>query len=767
MAPKSKPDAKKTVPSGIAKLKAHLEAQKKAEEEQRRLEEEQRRREEEELRLAEEQRKYEEAERERQKEAIKEQHKAKKQDSKRTQQLEMLLQMKKAGMQIPMTPELEQFEKEFEQRERDKNKPEKEVQKEVQKKIETTIENHTNQETREYENEKDNSLRAPVSCFLGHVDAGKSSLIDKIMKTNLQQKEANNITQQINTYFLPKSYLISLLNGFDKKMNINVKIEGAIISDSPGHEAFANLRNRGSSICDIAVLVVDIMHGLENQTRESIRLLKQKKCPFVVAMNKVDRLYGWVVHENMDIQQCLSLQHDFVLAEFEMRLNNIKLQLSEEGFNTELYFKNPDPKRYVSIIPTSAKTGEGLVDLILTKIKLVQQFMESKISYKDELQCTVMELKPVQGYGMTMDVILVNGVLHTGDTVILSGINGPIVTRIRYLLTPQPMRELRVKGEYENHSSIKAAHCIKVVADGLEDVVAGTQLYVADIENKEEIEKYKQESLKEIESITNNISIAKDKIGVAVQSSTLGSLEALLSFLEQMKIPVGCISLGPVYKKHMVHSTMMKKKAPKYACLLAFDVEITPDAKLLAEKEGVKIFDAKVIYHLFDSFTKHVQEYDKMIKEKNKEYAVFPVVLQVLCCFRAKDPLVIGCRILDGQLRIGTPLCVREKDGMKIGKVIGLQVNNKDVQIGKKGMDLAVKLEGKTIIKERKSENGKIVETERDQLINYGRQFGENTILSSAISRKSIDALKESFRDEMEQDDWKLVIELKKEQNIS
>jgi translation initiation factor 5B len=763
MAPKLKPEAKKAVPAGIAKLKAHLEAQKKAEEEQKRLEEEQRKKEEEEFRLAEEQRKFEEAEKAKQKEEQKEQHKSKKQDSKRLQQLEALLMMKQSGMTIPMTRELEEFELQMMQR--DKIKP----QKEVQKKIEPTIENYTNHKTQEHENKEDNILRAPIYTYLGHVDAGKTSLQDRIRNTNVHGKEANNITQQLGCSYLPKDYLISLLNGFDKKMNVNIKIPQILICDTAGHEAFANLRNRGSGICDLAVVVIDIMHGLENQTRESIQLLKKKKRGFIVALNKVDRLYGWVVHENMDIQQTLSLQSAHVLTEFDTRLNTIKLQLTEEGFNTELYYKNHDPKRYVSIVPTSAKTGEGIVDLVLLKIKLVQQFMEKKISYKDELQCTVMEVKPVQGYGMTIDVILVNGVLHTGDTAVLCGINGPIITRIRHLLTPQPMKEIRIKGEYENHSFIRAAHCIKIVADGLEEVVAGTQLYAINQKSTNsdidaEIEKYKQEVSKEVGSITNNVT--KDKVGVTVQSSTLGSLEALLSFLEQMKIPVGCVSLGPVHKKHLVHTVSMKKKAPKFACMLAFDVEVTQEAKLLAEKEGVKIFDAKVIYHLFDSFTKHVKEYDQTIKEKNKAVAVFPVVLQVLCCFRAKDPLVIGCRVLDGQLKIGTPLCVREKNGIQIGKVIGLQVNNKDVQIGKKGMDLAIKLEGKTMITETTMEDGKMVKTQREQLINYGRQFGENTILASAISRKSIDALKESFRDEMEQDDWKLIIQLKGEQNI-
>jgi translation initiation factor 5B len=498
---------------------------------------------------------------------------------------------------------------------------------------------------------------------------------------------------------------------------------------------------------------------LEKQTKESIALLKKLKCPFIVALNKVDKLYGWEKHDNMDIQQTLNKQKDYVKNEYDTRVLEIKSQLSHEGFNSELYYKNDDSKKVISIVPLSARTGEGITDLILLKVKLVQEFMENKISYKDELKCSIMEVKPVHGFGMTIDVILVNGILKQGDKIILSGFNGPIVTKIKYLLTPQPLKDLRVKNEYINHETIKASQCIKISADNLEEVVPGTTLYVSNSE--EETELFKKEASKEVNTFINKV--AKDKIGITIQSSTIGSLEALITLLEEKKVPIGNIALGPLHKKHIMHSTMMKQKNPKYACILAFDVEVTNDAKNLADKENIKIYSSKIIYHLANNLDQYINDYNLVIKEKNKSIAIFPVSLKILCCFRAKDPLVIGCKVEEGQLRIGTPLQIRTQEGISIGKVIGIQIENKDIVIGKKGMELAVKFEGKTNLKFH-DEIGE--EKEREQHIMYGRHINENDVLCSKISRKSIDALKESFRDDMTDEDWQLIIELKNEQNI-
>lgn len=739
---------KKAPLSSIAKLKAHLEAQKKAEEEQRKQEEEEEQRLKDELRLAEEQRKYEEKEKAKQKELDKQNKKEEKKEEKKNLQFEKLKRMAEAGMILPEIKGLENI------------KPQTIIKKENVADIKT----ENKQEVIIKQEIKPeficNNFRSPICCVLGHVDAGKTSLLDKVRQTNVQKGEAGGITQQIGATFFPQEILSNFTKDLSKKQNFDIKIPGLLIMDTPGHEQFANLRSRGSSIADIAILVVDMFHGLEKQTIESIALLRKLKCPFVVALNKVDKLYDWKKNDMMDIQQTLLLQKDYVGVEYNTRVDEIKSQLAKEGFNSELYYKNQDLTKTISIVPTSAKTGEGIIDLVLFLIKLNQLFLENKISHKEEFKCSIIEVKPINGYGLTIDVILVNGTLCQGDKIILSGFNGPIITKVKYLLTPQPLQELRVKGDYIVHKNIKASQCVKISAENLEEVIPGTSLFL--IEKEEDIDFYKKEASREVSSILNKVS--KDKIGISIQSSTLGSLEALITLLEQNKIPIGNISLGPIHKKHIIHSIMMKQKNKKYALILAFDVEVTQDAKFLAEKEKIKIYDSKIIYHLADVLNKHIDEYNLEIKEKNKNIVVFPASLKILCCFRAKDPLVIGCKVEEGQIRVGTPLQVRTENGMSIGKVIGIQIENKDILIGKKGMELAIKLEGKTNFKFY-DELGE--EKEREQHIAYGRHINEGDTLCSKISRKSIDALKESFRDDMTDEDWQLIINLKKEQNIS
>jgi translation initiation factor 5B len=740
---------KKPAPTVLAKIKAHLEAQRVAEEEERKREKELLLKQEEEERIAKEQALFEKQ----QKNNTKDDHK-KKEIEKREKQMEALLIMKQSGMQIVMTPELEEYEK-----------------KHMLQKIKLATYNQEEKQKivtpSEIKVSLGPSLRSPICCVMGHVDAGKTSFLDKLRKSNVHAGEAGGITQQIGATFFSKEYLLTMMNGFDKVLNFDIAIPSMILMDTPGHESFANLRNRGSSICDIAIIIVDITHGLENQTRESLSLLKQKKCPFIVAVNKVDRLYDWQIHENMDIQQTMKTQKIHTLNEFETRINNIKLQLSEEGFNSELYYNNTDYKKVVSLVPISSKTGEGIVDLIGLQIKLVQQFMEQQISYKNDVQCTVLDVKPILGFGTTIDVILVNGILHVGDKIVLSGINAPIITRIKSLLTNGVAKETRVKNEYETNEYIKAAHCVKIVAENLDEVIAGTQLYVANTD--EQIAEYSKHALNDVNNITSRIS--SDKIGVTVQSSTLGSLEALLSFLEKSGIPVGSVNLGTIHKKHVLSTIRMNEKNKKYACILAFDVDISEEARQAAQKENITIFSANVIYHLFDQFTKYSNEYEQIIKNRNRDIAVFPVVLQVLSCFRAKDPLVIGCKVLNGQLHVGTPLITRGPNQRSIGKVVEMQVNGKSINIAKTGDEIAVKIDGKSIIRETVSERNehgnsttKIIET--TQFITFGRHVDTTSVLTSGISRTSINALKESFRDEMQMSDWELIIELKKEQNI-
>lgn len=224
-----------------------------------------------------------------------------------------------------------------------------------------------------------------------------------------------------------------------------LKIPGLLIIDTPGHESFSNLRSRGSSLCDIAILVVDIMHGLEPQTIESINLLKTKKTPFIVALNKIDRLYDWQTMNRKDVRDIIKAQASNTQLEFTQRTKEVIVQFAEQGLNAALFYENPDIKTYVSLVPTSAVTGEGMGNLLALIVEFSQNMLAKRLMYSDELQATVLEVKAISGLGTTIDVILVNGTLREGDTMLLAGTDGPIVTQIRSLLMPQPMRELRVK----------------------------------------------------------------------------------------------------------------------------------------------------------------------------------------------------------------------------------------------------------------------------------------------------------------------------------
>ena len=514
-----------------------------------------------------------------------------------------------------------------------------------------------------------------------------------------------------------------------------------MVIDTPGHESFTNLRARGSTLCDIAILVVDIMHGLEQQTRESLKLLRQRKCPFIVALNKVDRLFEWKSMPDADIQKALKKQEQHVQDEYHNRVNNLITAFAEEGFNAELYYKNKDPKHFISLVPTSAHSGEGICDLLIVKIQMVQRFIESKVRYKEDLECTVLEVKPIIGIGTTIDVILVNGTLRTGDRAVLCGINGPLVTDIRGLLTPQPMKELRVKSQYIHHNVVHAAIGVKVMANNLEEAVPGTPLFIA---NTDEALKIAKDSvMNDFKNILTKVS--KTDIGVAVQSSTLGAMEALLCFLESSKIPVSTIGLGPLHKRHLHSIQNMREKNPKYAVVLAFDVAITPEAEEYAKANHIQIFKAQIIYHLFDEFIRYSKEYEERIKEKNRQIAIFPAEVKILGKINAKNPLIIHINVERGQLHMGTTLINSQKK--EIGIIQRMQWDKKDITIAKRTKEAIIQFTSK--------EN-----------ITYGRQIDEGDILSSLISRVSIDALKESFRDEMETDDWKLIKELANEQGV-
>ncbi|KXT09068.1 hypothetical protein AC579_1157 [Pseudocercospora musae] len=591
---------------------------------------------------------------------------------------------------------------------------------------------------------KDN-LRSPICCILGHVDTGKTKLLDKIRQTNVQEGEAGGITQQIGATYFPVDALQKKTAVVNQDGAFEFKVPGLLVIDTPGHESFTNLRSRGSSLCNIAILVVDIMHGLEPQTLESMRLLRDRKTPFIVALNKIDRLYGWKPISNNGFRDSLSLQKKSVQDEFRDRLEKTKLAFAEQSFNAELFYENKSMAKYVSLVPTSAHTGEGIPDLLKLLVTLTQERMTNQLMYLSEVECTILEVKVIEGLGTTIDVVLSNGVLHEGDRIVLCGTDGPITTDIRALLTPAEMKELRVKSQYVHNKVVKAALGVKIAANGLDNAIAGSRvLLVKDKDDEDEIEELEEEVMGDLENLMSRIS--KSGRGVTVQASTLGSLEALLSFLKDMKIPVSNISIGPVHKRDVITASTMLEKSREHAVMLCFDVKVDKDAHELADQMGVKIFTADIIYHLFDDFTKHMQQLTAQKKEESKMLAVFPCVLSPVSVFNKKDPIVVGVDVVAGNLRLHTPIAAVKqnpvtgvKDIVSMGRVVSIERDHKQLTICKKGSpSVAVKIEGP-------NQPG------------YGRQLEEKDMLYSLISRASIDCLKEFYRDEVEKDEWTLI----------
>ena len=595
-------------------------------------------------------------------------------------------------------------------------------------------------------------LRSPIICILGHVDTGKTKILDRIRRTNVQDGEAGGITQQIGATYFPidavKKEATKLSEG--KKLLYNVP--SLLIIDTPGHESFTNLRSRGSSLCDIAILVIDIMHGLEPQTRESIDLLKLRKTPFVIALNKIDRIYDWDAQpHNCPTRASLDKQPRHAREEFMRRVEETKLQLAEIGFNTELYWENKDVRKTVSIVPTSAISGEGVPDLLMLLLALPQKLLTERLMYSSLLEATVLEVKVIEGLGTTIDIILTGGTIHEGDTLMVVGLDGPIITTIRALLTPHPMKELRVKGQYLHHKEIKAAQGVKISADKLEKAVAGTQVMVVDDPSDDvEMEYVREEVMKDFKSILTQVD--RSGLGVYVQASTLGSLEALLEFLRTSKIPVSGINIGPVHKRDVTKASTMLEKRKEYATILAFDVTVEKEARELAEETGVMIFTADIIYHLFDQFTKYMEDVKRRRREEVNDDVVFPSISKILPqhIYNKKDPIIVGVDVMEGILRVGTPLVVRHGDSwLDIGRVASIELNKKQVITASKGDSVAVKIQHKN--------------TEH---IMYGRHFDFQDALVSKMSRPAIELLKESFRDDLGKEEWRLVIKLKKMLNI-
>ncbi|MCX8152276.1 MAG: translation initiation factor IF-2 [Archaeoglobaceae archaeon] len=538
-------------------------------------------------------------------------------------------------------------------------------------------------------------LRTPIIAVLGHVDHGKTSLLDRIRRSNVAAKEAGGITQHIGATEVPISAIKEICKDIWKA---NVKIPGLLFIDTPGHKVFTNLRKRGGALADLAILVVDINEGFMPQTEEAISILKTFKTPFVVAANKIDKIPGWKSLNGETFMKSFALQDDTVKQKLDSKIYELISDLYKFGFNAERFDRVKDFTRTVAIAPVSALTGEGIPELLMILVGLAQRYLEKnlRVQVEGKGKGTILEVKEEKGLGITCDAILYDGTLKIGDKIAVATKDGAIITTVKAILKPAPMKEIRVESRFKSVEKISAAAGIKIVAPNLENALAGSEFET--VENEKDFEEFKNRIRREYESIA----IRTDIDGIVLKTDTLGSLEALINELKSLNIPIRKAEVGDVDKRDVVDASANRDDLNKV--VLAFNVKTLPEAEIEAEKYGVKIFKDEIIYSLIDNFMKW-RENEKVKKEKQKiETLIKPGKVQLLkeFIFRRSKPAIVGVRVLAGELRRGVDLI--KSDGTKVGAVRTMQKEGKNVVVAYAGEEVAIAIEEVTIGRQLKGD---------------------------------------------------------------
>ncbi len=577
---------------------------------------------------------------------------------------------------------------------------------------------------------KEKRLRQPIVTVLGHVDHGKTTLLDKIRGTAVAVKEAGGITQHVGASIVPAEVIEKIAEPLKEIIPVKLKIPGLLFIDTPGHELFTNLRKRGGSVADFAILVVDVMEGFKNQTYEAIEILRQRKVPFIIAANKIDRIPGWNSYPDSPFIQSYRMQKPEVKTLLENRVYEIIGQMYDLGLPADLFLRIKDFTKTFAIVPVSARTGEGIPELLTVLAGLIQQYLANKLVYVEgPAKGVVLEVKEEAGLGVTLDVIIYDGILRKGDMIVTAGLNGPIVTRVKALLMPRPLQEIRShEGKFIYVEEVAAAAGVKVAAPGVEEALAGAPLLAA--ENEEEAERLGREVQRDIESVI----VKTDKEGVIVKADTLGTLEALTHALKKSGVPVRAAGIGNVTRNDVIDASITKKHDRYLGVILAFNVKITPEAEEEAKKQGIRIFADSVIYRLLESYEEWVKEEKERERMEKLNKLVLPGKIRILPehVFRRSDPIIVGVEVLGGRIRPGYKLI--RKDGRVIGEISGIRDRDEALQEATMGMAVAVSIKGKSMVGRHVFE-GDVLYTDvpaehaREIIENYSRDLSRDELM--------------------------------------
>ena len=556
-------------------------------------------------------------------------------------------------------------------------------------------------------------IRQPIITFMGHIDHGKTSLQDYIRQSSIVKTEAGKITQHIGSSNIQLNMIKKICGKLLDTLKLKLTIPGLLFIDSPGHAAFTSLRKRGGNLADIAIIVIDINEGIMPQTLECIDILKQYKTPFIIALNKIDLIAGWQSKSTFLIQNIAS-QSETIQKHLDTKLYELVGKLSELSLNSERFDRIEDYAKQIAIVPTSAKTGEGIPELLMVLTGLAQKFMEKslKIDVQGNARGTVLEVKEDKGIGKTLDVIIYDGNIKQNNAIVVGTLDEPISTRVKALFEPATLADMGdKKTKFVRVNKVSAASGIKILAPDIEDVVAGMPLRSC---NANEIESIKKEIKKEVQEVL----IETDTAGIVIKADSLGSLEALIKLLKEKNIPVKKASIGNISKKDISDASVSYKNDPLHSAILGFNVDLTQGVKI---PQNVKVLTNNVIYKLIEDFEEWQENEKKSLEGKEIEFLVRPCKIQIMrgYVFRQSNPAVVGVNVLEGKIKVDTPLM--KNDGKKITEIKSIQKDQESMNEAEKNQQVAVSLPKVTV----------------------GRQINEGDTLYSAVPEEDFRKLKQ------------------------
>lgn len=528
------------------------------------------------------------------------------------------------------------------------------------------------------------AIRQPVVSVLGHVDHGKTKLLDRIRGTSVQAREAGAITQHIGATEVPIEHIYKVC----KKLIGNKKFDvpGLLFIDTPGHHSFVTLRARGGSLADLAVLVIDIREGLMPQTIESIHILRQYKTPFVIALNKIDTIQGWISEEWRPFIISEKTQQQHTLDAFNEKLYNIMGQLSQEGISADRYDRIDDFTKTIALVPISAKEGEGVPDLLLVLIGLAQRFLEQQLAKGEGPgRGTILEIKEEKGLGITMDMILYSGTIKKGDTVALGTRGAPLITKVKAILKPKPLDEIRdPRDRFDSVKEITAAAGVKISCQNMEGVIAGAPIRVVKGANDPAISEMTEET---------SIKIETQEKGITIKADAIGSLEALAFEAKAAGIPIRKYGVGDINRRDIVETAYGDKVN---SVILGFNVDISKDAEEELSKLNIKVMTSQIVYALIEDYQDWVDESKRKTNTDLRSEFAFPAKFKILpnCIFRVSKPAIVGVRVLAGQIRIGEHLIT--VDGKDAGKIKSIHTGEDALKEAKQGDEVALGIDGVT-----------------------------------------------------------------------